>query len=138
MEIANKQPLDSPISSSFNELQLFQTLGSNKPFAVHCKSDYFPQKVIGMLKNTDSTEINRLPDSWREKFENFNFDNRDYLYMDERLVISKLLRIFSLSLEVCAPDTMSEIECWPKSPTSGYCVFSERKSELQKPANSVK
>ena len=45
-----------------------------------------------MLKKPDSTNINRLPTPWRERFRYLSLDQHDFIYMDERLVIPKILR----------------------------------------------
>ena len=45
-----------------------------------------------LLKRPDATKTNRLPAPWREKFKCFSLDSNDFLYMDERLVIPKVLR----------------------------------------------
>ena len=75
----------------FGQVEILQTLG-NYTFAADFESDDFLQKLIGLLKKPDSTKINLLPAPWREKFRYLSVDSNNYLHMDERLVIPKLLR----------------------------------------------
>ena len=90
-EFANKPPLKIPNCYSVNQTKILQTLG-NYTFAAHFESDDFLQKIVGLMKKPDSTKINRLPAPWRKKVKCFSLDSNNYLYMDERLIIPKLLR----------------------------------------------
>ena len=51
------------------------------------EADKMLQKVIQLVKTKEGAKISRLPAPWREKFNSFSVDTRNYLYMDERLVI---------------------------------------------------
>ena len=50
------------------------------------------QKIIHLLEKQESTKINRLPTTWREKCSCLSVDQHDLKHMDERLVIPKTLR----------------------------------------------
>ena len=50
------------------------------------------QKAISIVKNYNRTAVSRLPSPWREKFQSFSVDERDFLYMDNRLVIPSSMR----------------------------------------------
>ena len=89
IEFANKPTPKKPICYSVNQVEYLQTLG-NYTFAAHIESYEFLQKIIGLLKTPDSTKINRLPAPWREKFRCRSLDAKNYLYMDERLIIPML------------------------------------------------
>ena len=67
-----------------------QTLGSNSLAAAYV-SDQFLLKHITQVKSQAGT-ISKLPSPWREKFRTFSVDYNSFLYMDERLVITQLLR----------------------------------------------
>ena len=49
------------------------------------EADKMLQKIIHLVKTKEGAEISRLPAPWREKFNSFSIDSRNYLYMDERL-----------------------------------------------------
>ena len=55
-------------------------------------ADKTVQKVISIVKNYNRTAVSRLPSPWREKFQSFSVDERDCLYMDNRLVILSSMR----------------------------------------------
>ena len=44
------------------------------------------------MKNYNRTAVSRLPSLWREKFQSFSVDERDFLNMDNRLVIPNSTR----------------------------------------------
>ena len=50
------------------------------------------QRVIAIVKNYNNTAVSRLPPPWREKFQSFSIDERNFLYMDNRLVIPQSMR----------------------------------------------
>ena len=50
------------------------------------------QRVIAIVKNYIKTAVSRLPSPWREKFQLFSTDDRNFLYMDNRLVIPQSMR----------------------------------------------
>ena len=56
------------------------------------EADKVLQKVIQLVKTREGSKISRLPAPWREKFNAFRVDHRNYLYMDQRLVIPANLR----------------------------------------------
>ena len=89
--VANQPPLKTPVCYTLNQIEVIQTLG-NFTFASQYEADEFFQKVIGLVKSPDSTKINRLPSLWREKFRCLSLDQNEFIYMDERLVIPKVLR----------------------------------------------
>ena len=90
LEFANKPPLKIPICYSVNQAEILQTLG-NYTIAAHFESDEFLQKLVGLMEKPDSTKIDRLPAPCIEQFKCFSLDSNNYLYMDERLVIPKML-----------------------------------------------
>ena len=55
------------------------------------------QKIITLVKSKEGAKISRLPAPWREKFNSFRIDDRDFLHMDERLVIPVNLRASIMS-----------------------------------------
>ena len=59
--------------------------------------DKMLQKVIQMVKSKEGAKISRLPAPWREKFNSFRVDSRNYFYMDERLVVPTNLRASIMS-----------------------------------------
>ena len=61
------------------------------------EADKMLQKIIQLVKSKKGAKISRLPAPWREKFSSFSVDSRNYLYMDERLVIPTNLRASILS-----------------------------------------
>ena len=61
------------------------------------EADKMLQKVIQLVKTKEGAKISRLPAPWREKFNSFSVDSRNYLYMDERLVIPTNLRTSIMS-----------------------------------------
>ena len=79
------------------------------------------KKVFQLLvKLKKGAKIARLPAPWRKKFNSFSVDSRNYLYVDERLVIpTKLHASIMSSIHYGQPgrDTMfryiSDI-WWPK------------------------
>ena len=61
------------------------------------EADKMLQKVIQLVKTKGGAKISRLTAPWREKFNSFSVDSRNYLYMDERLVIPTNLRTSIMS-----------------------------------------
>ena len=88
---AVKPPIKTPVCHSVNQVEILQNLGNYK-IVSQFEADGFIQKIISLLKKPDATKINCLPATWRDKFECLSLDSNDFLYMDERLVIPKLLR----------------------------------------------
>ena len=91
IEFADKPPLKTPMCYSINHVEILENSG-NDNFASQFEADDFIQKVISLIKKPEPTKINRLPAPWREKFRCFSLDDKDFLYMDESLVIPKTLR----------------------------------------------
>ena len=56
------------------------------------EADKVLQKVIQLVKTREGSKTSRLPAPWREKFNALSVDHRNYLYMDQRLVIPANLR----------------------------------------------
>ena len=61
------------------------------------EADKMLQKVVQLVKIKEGAKISRLPAPWREKFDSFSVDSRNYLYMDKRLVIPTNLRTSIMS-----------------------------------------
>ena len=84
------------------------------------EADKMLQKIIQLVKSKEGAKISRLPAPWREKFSSFSVDSRNYLYMDERLVIPTNLRasiMSSIHYEHPGRDTMLRFVAdiwWPK------------------------
>ena len=55
-------------------------------------ADKLIQKVIGLVKKHNKTGVTRLPSPWREKFHSFSSDQKEFLYMDKRLVTPQSMR----------------------------------------------
>ena len=67
-------------------------------------ADKIVQNVISIVKNSNRTAVSRLPSPWREKFQLFSVDERDFLFMDNRLVIPSAMRAMIMcSLHYCHP-----------------------------------
>ena len=92
---ANKPPIKTLQCYSINQLEVLQSLG-NFTFVSQYMSDEFLQKVHGLITLQDSIKRNRLPFPWREKFRCLTLEEHNFLYMEERLVILKLLCPFIL------------------------------------------
>ena len=54
-------------------------------------ADKLIQRVIRLVKNYNKTGVTRLPSPWREKFRAFSLDEREFLYMDNRLIIPQAM-----------------------------------------------
>ena len=76
IELASKPPLKTPMCYSFNQIEILQTLG-NYTFAAHFETDEFLQKVIPLIQKPNSTNVNRLPAPWREKFKCLSLDKHN-------------------------------------------------------------
>ena len=79
------------------------------------------QEVIQLVATKEGAKISRLPAPWREKFNSKSVDSREYLYMDERLVIPTNLRTSSMSsIHYGHPDRYTMLRYfsdiwWPKT-----------------------
>ena len=132
---ADKPPIKTPVCYSINQVEVFRNLG-NYTFAAQFEADDILQEVKSLLRRLDATKTNRLPAQWREQFKCFSLDSNDFLHMDEKLVIPKVLRpIILRSLHYGHPGRYSMLATvsnvwWP--------VSTEKWSELHKHASSVK
>ena len=58
-------------------------------------ANYFADKTIQRViatKHYNKTAVSRLPSPWREKFQSFSTDDRNFLYMDNCSVIPQSMR----------------------------------------------
>ena len=55
-------------------------------------ADKLIQRVISLVKTYSKTGVSRLPSPWREKLQFFSVDDKNLLYMDNRLVIPQSMR----------------------------------------------
>ena len=84
------------------------------------EADKVLRKVIQLVKTREGSKISRLPAPWIEKFNAFSVDHRNYLYMDQRLVIPANLRssiMSSIHYGYPGRDTMLRYVAdiwWPK------------------------
>ena len=60
IETADKPLLKTPICDSINQDDVLESLGKYT-FVAHFEADDFTQKIINLLKQSDSTKMNRLP-----------------------------------------------------------------------------
>ena len=65
---------------------------NEKVLPANYAADKTIQRVIALVKNYNKTGISRLPSPWREKFQSFSINDKDFLFMDNRLVIPQSLR----------------------------------------------
>ena len=59
--------------------------------AIH-RDDENLQKIIAILKNPSKAKIRALDSPWRERFNSILLDENDLLYMDDQLIIPKILQ----------------------------------------------
>ena len=93
---------------------------NEKLLPANYNADKLIQKVIGLVKKYNKTGVTRLPSPWREKFHSFSLDEKEFLYMDNRLVIPQSMRAMIMcSLHYGHPDrdamlgTITDI-WWPR------------------------
>ena len=65
---------------------------NEKLLPAYYNADKLIQRVIRLLKNYNKTGVTRLPSPWREKFQAFSLDEREFLYMDNHLVIPQAMK----------------------------------------------
>ena len=88
----------SKISRSVTELKARMSQSpsiralNEKPLPANYAADKTIQKIIALVKNYNRTAVSRLPFPWREKFLSSSLDEREFLYMDNRLVIPHAMR----------------------------------------------
>ena len=91
-EARNPQDLSKPqfgdnyCKVNMSENSALQLL-NEKLLPANYHADKTIQKVISIVKNYNRTAVSRLPSPWRENFQSFSVDEREFLYMDNRLVI---------------------------------------------------
>ena len=56
------------------------------------KDDETLQKIINLVKNPTKSKIKSLDSPWRERFSSLSLNENDLLYLDDRLVIPKILQ----------------------------------------------
>ena len=108
IEAASKPPIRKPICYSVNQIEVLRTI-ENYLFAAQYETDEVIRKIVGLLKKPETTKISRFPTPWREKFNCLSLNANDFIYVDERPVITKALRpIIMRSLHYGHPgrDTM--------------------------------
>ena len=54
---------------------------NEKLLPANYSADKLIQRVIRLVKNYNKTGVTRLPSPWREKFQAFSLDEREFLYM---------------------------------------------------------
>ena len=80
------------VSSKFQpKLKFANQIGQNL-LAANYLDDEFLQKVIGIVKNPTKGKIKALDSPWRERFQALSLDENKLLYLDDRLVIPKILQ----------------------------------------------
>ena len=96
-EARNPQDLSKPqfgdnyCKVNMSENSALQLL-NEKLLPANYHADKTIQKVISIVKNYNRTAVSRLPSPWRGKFQSFSVDEREFLYMDNRLVIPNSMR----------------------------------------------
>ena len=55
-------------------------------------ADKILQRMVELVKSRNKAKISRLPAPWREKFHSFRVDDKNLLYMNNRLVIPAEMR----------------------------------------------
>ena len=65
---------------------------NEKVLPAYYAADKEIQRVIALVKNYNKTAISRLPSPWRATFQSFSIDKREFLNMDNRLIIPQPLR----------------------------------------------
>ena len=73
------------------KLKFANQIGQNL-LAANYLDDEFLQKIIGIVKNPTKGKIKALDSPWRERFQALSLDENDLLYLDDRLVIPKILQ----------------------------------------------
>ena len=62
----------------------------------NCEADKQLQKIMHLVKTREGENL-EVASPWRETFNSLSVDNRNFLYMDNRLVISQNLRASIMS-----------------------------------------
>ena len=93
---------------------------NEKLLPANYSADKLIQRVIRLVKIYKKTGVTRLPSPWREKLQAFSLDEREFLYMDNRLVIPQAMRpMIMCSLQYGHPGrdamlAMIEDIWWPR------------------------
>ena len=93
---------------------------NEKLLPANYNADKLIQRVIRLVKNYNKMGVTRLPSPWREKFQAFSLDEREFLHMDNRLVIPQSMRsMIMCSLHYGHPGrdamlAMIEDTWWPR------------------------
>ena len=74
--------------SENSAIQLF----NEKLLPANYFADETIQRVIAIVNNYNKTAVSRLPSPWRETFRSFSTDERNFLNMENRLVIPQSMR----------------------------------------------
>ena len=82
----------NPFSSKFeSEIPIANKIGENLLIANY-KEDETLQKIFNLVKNPTKSKLKSLDSPWRERFSSLSSDENDLLYLDDRLVIPKILQ----------------------------------------------
>ena len=73
------------------KLKLANQIGQNS-LAANYLDDEFLQKIIAIKKNPTKGKIKNLDSPWRDRFQALSLGENDLLYLDDRLVIPKILQ----------------------------------------------
>ena len=73
------------------KLKLANQIGQNLLTAIYL-DDEFLQKIISIVKNPTKAKIKSLESPWRERFNSLSLDENNLLYIDDRLIIPKILQ----------------------------------------------
>ena len=72
---------------------------NEKLLSANYAADKISQIIIALFalsNNYNRTAVSRLHSPWRGKFQSFSFDEREFLSMDNRLVIPQAMRAMSM------------------------------------------
>ena len=83
---------NSQISNKLKpKMKLANQIGQNLLTANYL-DDEFLQKIISIVKNPAKAKIKSLESPWRERFSSLSLDENNLLYIDDRLIIPKILQ----------------------------------------------
>ena len=85
-------PGNQIITGNERNSNLVNRIGENILIANY-QEDEFLQKIIKLLKTPNKQKIRMLDNPWREKFSQLSLDENNLIFMDDRLVIPKILQI---------------------------------------------
>ena len=89
----------NPLNGQVDSESMFTSISKiNESFLpANYEADKNLQKVINLVKTQEGGKISRLPSPWRENFNSLSVDQRNFLYMDNRLVYPSISRAAILS-----------------------------------------